>query len=226
MLATFWHDFLYQPLLNLLFVLYDKTAGENLGVAVIELTLLMRIVLLPFSVLSERKRGALTALAEQITDVDRHFKNDPVRKRAETRKLLKRHRVSPWAKFVVLGVQVLVFLLIYQVFLGGLRAEKLGELYASVRRPDFVNTMFLGFNAAQRHIGWSIAVGVALFLEILLLQRAEHQRTGPRDVAYRYVFPVAVTVVLAQLPMVKSLFIMTSMAFSGILFGIRRIATK
>ncbi|MBI2483048.1 YidC/Oxa1 family membrane protein insertase [Candidatus Uhrbacteria bacterium] len=226
MLATFWHEYLYQPLLNVLFILYDRTAGENLGVAIIELTVLMRIALLPFSVLSERKRGALEALSSQITDVDRHFKNDPVRKRAETRKLLKRHRVSPWAKFVVLGVQVLVFVLIYQVFIGGLQSEKLVDLYASVRRPDFVNTMFAGFNIAKRHLGWSIAVGVGLFVEILFMQRGERHRVVAREVAYRYIFPLAVTVILAQLPMVKSLFVMTSMAFSGLLFGARRAFAK
>lgn len=222
MLANFWHDVLYQPLLNVLFVLYDQTAGENLGLAVIELTLLMRFVLLPLSIISERKSTRLESLSRKVVELKQHFKNDPVKLREETRKLLRASKVSPWARMVVLGAQVLVLVLLYQVFLGGLSAAKLADLYDSVRQPDLVNTVFLGFNVAVRNVWWAIGVGVLLFVEIVVMQYGRRNALERRDVFYRYMFPIGATVILAQLPMVKCLFILTSMAFSTVLYGIRR----
>lgn len=226
MLATLWHDGLYEPLLNVLFFLYDKAAGENLGIAVIELTVAMRLLLLPLSVLSERKRGKFEALSEKVAELRGQYKNDVVKLRAETRKLLRAAKVSPWAKIVVLGVQVLVLVLLYQVFLGGLNAGKLNDLYAWVWHPDIVHTVFLGFDIAARNIWWAVGVGVLLFIEIVVTQYSRRHALERREAFYRYAFPVAATIILAQLPMVKSIFILTSMAFSAVLFALRKGMTN
>lgn len=226
-MGNLWHDVLYQPLLNALFFLYNTVAAENLGLAIVELTVALRLMLLPISLISERKASVLESLSDRLAETEKNFKNDPVKQREETRKLLKKHRVSPWAKMLVLGVQVLVLVLLYQVFVGGLQPAKLVDLYTAVRRPDFVNTMFLGFNVALRNVWWAIAVGVLLFVEIVIAQRERRHTLERRDVFYRYAFPIAATVILLKLPMVKSLFILTSMAFSAILFGVRKgVTTK
>ena len=39
-----WHDFLYTPLLNVLMYLYGGPAEENLGLAVVMLTVMLRAV--------------------------------------------------------------------------------------------------------------------------------------------------------------------------------------
>ncbi|MFH1430244.1 MAG: YidC/Oxa1 family membrane protein insertase [Candidatus Uhrbacteria bacterium] len=225
MIATLWDVALYQPLLNALFILYDKAAGENLAFAVIELTIAMRIVLLPLSIISESKRARLETLSRQVEDVHQHFRNDPVKQREQTRKILKKNKVNPWAKITVLGVQVLVLVLLYQVFLGGLRHEKLSALYDFVRHPDLINTMFFGFDISVRNVWWAIGVGVVLFIEIAIAQYQRRHALERRDIFYRYAFPVLAVIILIQLPMVKSLFILTSMAFSAILYGVRKGAT-
>lgn len=224
-MAQFWHFALYQPLLNALFILYNTIAMENLGIAIIELTVALRLALLPLSLVSERKATMLERLSDRIAEMTANFKNDPVKQREETRKLLRQHRVNPWAKMVVLGAQVLVLVLLYQVFLGGLQAAKLGDLYASVRRPDYVNTMFFGFDVGQRNLWWAIAVGALLFIEIVIAQRGRRNTLERRDVLYRYLFPLTAVLILVRLPMVKSVFILTSMAFSAILFGARKGVT-
>lgn len=117
-------------------------------------------------------------------------------------------------------------MLLYQVFLGGLSTRKLDDLYPFVRRPDFVNTMFLGFNVALRNVWWAVSVGVLLFVEITIEQLQRRPLLKRRDLVYRYFFPIASAFVLAKLPMTKSLFILTSMGFSALLFGIRKGTTK
>lgn len=222
MFGEIWHDGLYQPLLNALFFIYENLAGENMGLAVIELTLAVRIILLPLSLISEHKTGILESLSRKLEGVMRDFRGDSIRQREEIRKILKTHHVNPWAKVVTLGAQVLVLVLLYQVFLGGLSAHKLDDLYSFVRRPDFVNTVFLGFNVAARNLYWALAVGILLFIEIAVEQHARRNLLKQRDLFYRYAFPIVSVIVLSRLPMTKSLFILTSMGFSAMLFGIRK----
>ncbi|MDO8424979.1 MAG: YidC/Oxa1 family membrane protein insertase, partial [bacterium] len=188
----------------------------------IALTIAMLIALLPLSIVAERKRGKLEQLSRQVAELERQFKNDPIKQRVEARKLLKRHQVSPWAKIAVLAMQALVFILLYQVFLGGINPGKLGDLYHGIRRPDIVNTMFLGFDIATRNFWWAIGVGVVLFVEIAVSQAQRQHALERRDVFYRYFFPITATIVLMQLPMVKSLFILTTIACSVVLFALRK----
>lgn len=226
MFTEIWHEGLYRPLLNALFLLYDRVAGENMGVAIIELTLLIRVLLLPLSLISERKKALLESLSLRVATIQREFKSDLVKQRTEIRKVMKEHRVNPWAKAIVIAVQVLILILLYQVFVGGLSAVKLDALYPFVRRPDFVDTNFLGFDVAVRNPWWALAVGVLLFIEIAIDQAQRRHLLVRRDVFYRYAFPIASAFVLAKLPMTKSLFILTSMLFSALLFGIRKGVTS
>ena len=51
-----WDQYLYIPLFNLLIWLYLNFSFFNLGIAVIILTIILRIVLLPLSYMTERAK--------------------------------------------------------------------------------------------------------------------------------------------------------------------------
>lgn len=226
MFHIFWHDFLYTPLLNFLIFLYNTLAFENLGVAIIYLTIIIRVVLLPFTVVSERSKILYERLSKKIEKIGHDFKNDPIQKKEMIRKVMREHRVSPWAKVMVLGVQALTLVLLYQVFLGGING-KLGDLYSWVGHPDFINTKFLGFDlGATRTLFWSGLVGAVLFLEIFIDYRSKATGLTKSEVAYMVFFPAACFLVLWILPMAKSIFILTSLFFSFIVIFVRQIVKK
>ena len=82
--------------------------------------------------------------------------------------------------------------------------------------------MFLGFDIADKSVFWPAAVGVLLFLEIYAVQKQREHLVTRSDVMYLILFPVFSFVVLLLLPMVKSLFVLTSMLFSMFAFGFRK----
>ncbi|MEY4723214.1 MAG: hypothetical protein RLZZ324_727 [Candidatus Parcubacteria bacterium] len=221
-MGAFWHDALYTPLLNFLIFLYSGPAFFNLGVAVIELTVLLRIVMLPLTVLDERNRARYERLNLAIEAIERDYKADHVVRKEKIRELLKEHKVSYWAKSLGLVIQLLVLVLLYQVFLAGIRFSGSEALYSWVTIPSFIDTNFLGFDLADRSVLWAGIVGVVLFLQIYAVQRKREYLVGKSDVAYLFLFPIFSTVVLLLLPMVKSVFVLTSMAFSMLVFVIRR----
>ena len=222
MFASIWNAYLYQPLFNLLIWLYNNWTNTNLGWAVVELTIILRIALLPFSLVGERNRIRNTELAREVEELNKRYHNDAVIRKEEIRKVLKKRKVQPWTKIVVLGIQLLVLILLYQVFLRGITGDKIAKfLYPFVQFPGAINTNFFGFELGRRHDAlWAGAAAVWLAIEIYLDFRKKKKMgvpAGKSDVAFFLLFPLSVFFILFYLPMVKSLFILTSLAFSVII---------
>lgn len=221
-----WHDWLYVPLLNFLMVLYNGPAFNNLGLAVVYLTVCLRLALLPFSIISERNSFKYEKLNEAIKILEKDFKDDPVARKERIREILKERKINPWASVILLSIQALALVLLYQVFMGGMSSEKLSELYLSVTRPDSVNTYFLGLDLSEKNLWASGIVALWLFIQGVKIQRKRKGFLEKGDIVFRYAFPGAVFVLLASLPSVKAVFILTSMLFSFIVHLFSPFFTK
>lgn len=223
----FWNDYLFRPLLNILIWLYNNWAGENLGWAVVILTVGLRVLLLPFSIISERNAVRYERLHERIVGLEKAFKSDSVQFKEEIRKVMHQYRVSPWAKTVVLGILGLVLVLLYQVFLGGMEPVKIARaLYLWNDPPGVVNTIFFGFDIAERSLLWAGAAGVWIFLDAYRTQRKSAQPATKGEMMFIILFPLFIFAILWWLPMVKSLFILTSMTFSDTITVLRKLFVK
>lgn len=230
LLATLWQHYLYQPLLNAILFLYDGPARENMGWAVILLTVILRFILLPFTLLSRRPRSDEEKLEKAIAAIEQDFKNDPVAQKEEIRAELKKHRVSPLGKSVSILIQGLVLVILYQVFVGGFRFFNAGAVRASfypwVPVPDYVNTRFFGADILERNVFWAGLVGFVFYLEIIFEQKGKEVLLQETDIVYRYMMPIMMFAILWLLPMAKSLFILTSIIFSFIIASITKLSAK
>jgi membrane protein insertase Oxa1/YidC/SpoIIIJ len=208
--------FLYQPLFNGLIWLYNNWAGFNLGWAVIYLTILLRVVLMPLTVIDHLKKVKNQELNFEVLKLQKEFHNDEVLKKQEIRKLLKKRKVNPWAKIASLGIQGLVLVLLYQVFVNGITGEKMMQaLYSFVNFPGKVNIMFYGFDLGRRYdFLWAGVVALFLFFENYIEAKKTKRNFRKVDLSYFVLFPAVVFYLLWILPMVKSLFVLTSMLFS------------
>ncbi len=222
MFLNFWNDFLYQPLFNALIWLYNNWTLSNLGWAVVELTVILRIVLLPFTLINERNRVRNAELAEEVARIDKEYHHDQVLRKEQIRQVLKRRKVQPWAKIIVLGIQLLVLVLLYQVFLRGITGDKILKiLYPWVDFPGVINTKFFIFDLGHRHDTLAASIPTLWILVETYLEFRRKKKMGVgvtrADLAYFILFPAFVFVALYILPMVKSLFILTSLVFSAII---------
>lgn len=222
MILTIWNDILYQPLFNTLIWIYNNMTTQNMGWAVVYLTIVLRIILLPLSIIQIKNEKRNEQILEEMKKVDTQFKSDQVLKKQHMRELLKRKKVNPWAKFLSLGIQGLVLVLLYQVFLQGITGERiLHTLYTFIDFPGTINTMFYGFNLRTRHdILWPALVAVGIFAENYMEYRQRKLSFTKADLSYFTLFPLAIFLALWMLPMVKSLFVLTSIIFSAIFDGI------
>lgn len=220
MWSFIWNDLLYQPVFNVLIWLYNTIAHQNLGWAVVYLTILLRILLLPLTIIGERNKARDEQVQEDIKKIEKDFHNDPMLQKEEIRKLVKKNKINPWAKVLALGIQLLVLVLLYQVFLQGITGEKLlRTLYEWVDFPGSINIYFYGFNIGSTHdIVWPGIVAIVLLIEIYLEFKKHKANVTKSDLTYFIFFPAFSFYILWLLPMVKSLFILASMFF-GIVIG-------
>jgi YidC/Oxa1 family membrane protein insertase len=224
MLASLWFTFLYQPVFNALILIYSTIAQQNLGWAVIWLTIFLRILLLPFTIISERNQLHRQKGRAEAEAAIKAYRNDAVAQREAARKIMRKYRISPWAKVITLAIQAVVFILLYQVFIRGISGEKVVKiLYPSVNYPGPINTVFYGFEIGRTHdVLWAGIVAVYLFISIFLANR--RQRVWQKSEMYFMIFfPIFTFAALWYLPMVKSLFILTTMLFSDSISLLRLI---
>lgn len=227
MFGALWHNLVFRPLYNFLIYLYEFHTNYNMGYAVVYLTVLLRLVLLPFSIITEQGKEFYRRIHTKIDEARRDFAGDAVGQRRVIRELLRKNKIRPWSRLVVLVFHVLVLIALYQTFVGGLTTAKLaGNLYPSLRGPDFINTNLFCTNLlpagycldiAHRSAWFAAIVAVVLFLEITLDQRGQKGKLTRPEIVYRIMFPAFTFVALALLPSVKSVFILTSLLFSIII---------
>jgi len=217
MIAEIWFSYLYQPVFNALVWIYSNVADENLGWAVIILTIILRLLLLPLTIKSEKDAYKREKAEEEAIKKTKQLRNDFVARKEEIRKIMKKNKISPWAKMFSLGVQLLVLVLLYQVFIGGIEGHRvIVTLYEFVNYPGQLNSQFYGFDIGNAY-NWLWASLPAAYLIISILWSNRDEGWDRSKVTFLLLFPLFTFLVLYFLPMVKSLFILTSMLFSDIM---------
>ncbi len=221
-LSYFWANYLYQPLFNALIWIYINIAGRNLGWSIVWLTIFLRIILLPLTIISERDSVKQEKIEEEALHAAKAFKNDSVAQKEEIRKIMRKNRVSPWAKVLLLGFQLLVLILLYQVFVRGITGEKVIKLlYPWIDFPGKININFYGFNIGDSHNSfWAGLAAIYLFLSIYLTDVSGRIKDKSK-ITFLFIFPLFTFLILWLLPIVKSLFILTTMVFSDTITVIR-----
>ena len=212
-----WTEIFFRPLLNLLIGLYNTVGLENLGLAIIWLTIATRVVLLPFSFKVESQRKRRELLKEELAALQKSYGNNPSVLREEQKDLLKKFKFRRWPKVINLAVQGFILLVLYQVFVGGINLGALVDsLYPWVDVPVTMNTVFLGIDIAKSSILLSLIPALVLAITIIF-DHGGLRNWKAGDLFLLIGFPIATFVILLLLPAVKAVFILTSMLF-GILF--------
>jgi len=104
---------LAYPLLWLLRA-FNKVV-HNFGVAIILLTLLVRLLFYPLTVKSQKSMKAMQRLQPQINALKEKYKDNPQKMQQEQMALFKTHKVNPMGGCLPMVVQLPVFIALYAV---------------------------------------------------------------------------------------------------------------
>lgn len=134
---------IFQPILNVLIWFYNVLPGADFGIAIIALTILVKLVLYPFTVSQIKQQRALQDLQPKIDEVRKRLKDDKEGQAKELMELYKREKVNPAASCLPLLIQLPVFIGLFRALKDGLASRSLSLLYPFVANPGTINHMFL-----------------------------------------------------------------------------------
>lgn len=143
-IGSVFNAIFFQPILNLLVWLYVTVPGQDIGIAIILLTFLIKILLYPLTHLQIKQQRAMQELQPKIDEIRKRLKDDKEKQAAELMELYKKDKVNPAASCLPLLVQLPIFIALFHALQVGLKSESLHLLYAFVPNPQTINTLFLG----------------------------------------------------------------------------------
>src|SRR3989344_4507521 len=151
-----YSEIFYRPLLNGLVFFTSVLPGRDLGLAVILLTLIIKIITFPLTHKMLHTQKKMKKIEPEIKKI--YSENKDKEKQAHAlMALYKAHGVSPFSGFLALLIQMPLLVALYQVFWKGIPFPG-SELYSFIAAPDQVNTLFLGFIQLMQPNMWLAAL--------------------------------------------------------------------
>ncbi len=215
----------YQPLLNALVLIYHYLPGHSFGLAIIALTVLIRLLLYPLVSESIRFQRITADLQPKLKEIKKIHKDDKEKQALLTMDLFKKHKVNPFGGIVLpLLIQLPILIGLYQVFYYGITSKTLASLYSFVPDPGVIDPNFFGLvNLAQ---GSVFMAGFAAILQyfqtkmvtnLAVKDRGKNKEIDPMEEMQKYtlyVFPLITVFIFYKLPSALSLYWITSSIFS------------
>ena len=140
-----FNELFIRPIFNLLIFLYNTVPGEDLGIAIILLTIIIKLILFPLSQKSIRSQKALQQLQPKIDALKKKYGDQRERMAQEMMNLYKQQKVNPLSSCLPLLIQLPFLFAVFRVFGQSLTEDPATFLYSFVAHPGTLNTTFLGF---------------------------------------------------------------------------------
>lgn len=164
-MADFFFTILYQPLYNVLVGLYDVAPWGGLGLAIILMTVLIKVVLLPLTYKSLKAQKEMQEIQPRIAEIKKEFKDDKERLAKELMNVYKHHKVNPFASCLPTIVQLVVFIALYQVLRDGIQQINPDLLYAFIPNPGAVNHIFLAMDLTKVSVVFAVLAAAAQYFQ-------------------------------------------------------------
>jgi YidC/Oxa1 family membrane protein insertase len=119
---------------NSILTFFAEDMNLGYGIAIILLTFVTRIAILPLSIKQIKSMRGLQAFAPQIKELNERYKDDPQRKQRELMAFYQKNNINPLASCVPLLLQLPVFFTLFEL----LRSEQFQSELLAYGDPGFL----------------------------------------------------------------------------------------
>ncbi len=224
MISNIWNTVLYHPLINALAFLVSIIPGGDLGLAVIILTILVKIILFPLSQKAIESQAQMNILTPELNKI----KESGVSKEEQARltfELYKKHKTNPFSGCLLLIIQIPIIFALYYVFYKGINFDA-SVLYSFVHVPATTNMMFLGvLDIGGKSILLAVLAGVSQYLQAYYMPQPKPSPSTEKgsfaesfsksmNIQMKYVFPFVVAFIAYSISGAVALYWITSNLFA------------
>lgn len=142
-ISSLYTELIYRPLFNLLVAIYN-VAWQDVGVAIILLTVLVRLALYKVNSKAIKGQRELQEIQPEIREIQRKYKDDQQKQAQKLMEVYQKHKVNPFSGCLPLLIQFPIIIALYHTFLNGFKDESLGALYSFIPNPGHLNPISFG----------------------------------------------------------------------------------
>ena len=195
--------FLSKPLLIILKRLY--TISGNFGIAIILLTILVRMIIFPLANSSYRAMARMKNLSPKISEIREKYKEDKKALQSATYQLYKEENINPMSAVLPLLLQIPIFFALYKVLIISIEmrdAPFVGFILdLSSKDPSSIFNLFglLPYNVPEAlQIGLlPVIMGITMFLQQILSPMTGIDKTQQKIMKF---LPLIFTIMFANMP--------------------------
>ena len=154
-----WFGIVARPILGLLKLFYH--GFHNYGVAIILLTLFIKLLLHPINKKSMTSMRAMQALQPRLKEIRENYKDDKQRLQMEMMSLFKLHKVNPMGGCLPMLLQFPIYIALYKVLWNSV------ELYQA---PFF--WFYKDLSAPDPYLISPVLLGIAMFFQQKMMPSA------------------------------------------------------
>jgi YidC/Oxa1 family membrane protein insertase len=163
-LGSLFHVFLYQPILNILILLYFYLPGQDLIWAVIILTILLKFALYPISLKTIKTQEVMSKIDPKMKEIKTRYKDDPARQSKEIMALYKEYNIKPWSSLIYPLIQLPIIIVLFRIFQDLSVLGLSSNLYSFTPIIESANMTFLGnADLTQPSIVLAVLAGLAQY---------------------------------------------------------------
>lgn len=183
-MTQLFRTFITKPLLNGLIFIASMTPGYNLGVAIILLTIIVKLLLFVPTQHAMEGQRKMQAVQPKMDAMKAKYKDNPKKMQEETMKLWKEHKVNPMQSCLPMLIQFPILIgLFFTIRDGSVLALSKHLLYAPYQHLtwDF-GTQFLGMDLTMPNVTvMPLLLVVMQFYQMKLSFAANKKKTGKQE---------------------------------------------
>lgn len=182
----------------------------NYGIAIIIVTILMRIVIFPLTLKQEKSMKKMRDLQPEIEKIKEKYKDSPQEYQQKTAELYRESGVNPLGGCLPLLIQMPVFVALYWAFSGNAIPADAKFLWFTLKQPD---RLFMIGNFAFNLLP-ILNVGVTYIQQKIMTNTTSGQESNQQMKTMLYMMPLMMLFIFYRMPSGVTLYYLVSGALS------------
>ncbi len=164
-----FHEIFYKPIYNALIFILDILPNHSVAIAVIILTIIIKLILLPLSYKMFKTQIIQRKIQPLISKLQEEYKDNKQVLGMKMLEMYKEHKLNPFSSILLMIIQIPIVFALYFVFAnGGLPDIVNADLYSFISKVNNINPFLFGIDFTKSNFIVGVLAGVSQYIQIRL----------------------------------------------------------
>lgn len=213
--------------------IYNTVPYADLGVAVILLTVIIKLLLFPLGLKAMKSQKEMNEIQPEVKKIQKKYKDDKEKQAKKILEIYKEKNINPFSGILVLIIQLPILISLFQIFRKGVGEEEMSQLYSFISSPATIDTTFLNIiDLSSPNSFLAVLAAGGQYYQMKISTQSTEKKGEKSDTAKMiqkqmlYFLPVFTFIILLTIPSAVGLYWIITVAFSVLQFYLAKTKTQ